>query len=754
MPFPSQFALSLELTRLLPLRTITDEAAQAIINFGRQLKGSGSDFITEEDLVLLFGRSKISFMLESSFKTLVGDGAFSTSLWEGIMLQAGPGPTVGRALREPPYLSMAVQLSLLTWLYDARALATALAEANQKRAEGRSSADPNQSLPSSNDIYGVLQACHRQTAAFDWNKLLQAVNNTLGYSNDSAHGPLPAVILQGALDMLPAVQSLPEDRMVYIRLPQADTDAWGTCPLVVWTHQVLDLTVVVRRRDQTLRFGEGATEQVIIEETSSYDEPSITLLDALGEELLDIRPEPDTESMNIDSVLRLRAKGSGNNPIFSALRGFASCVRREDKAVIEELQVITCAMSQIIAKHLYHDDSMRFGITDRDSSEFHDSTANIPATVDQHDVLEASRFLFDNPHLKQKTVDNYVLSYAYKALKSSELSIPNAFRAACHTKGVSNDHIDESWEILFPELVGLSVLNLAFAHVLNIEDCEALVLGDWSPARFGRNDLLRQVHKWDGRQNLYIAAEAWLQVISEVLIGSAEATESLPWNLVCLVSDGGWSAWLPIFAGEDPASIKSSCFYIRRGTPYRNGAWKAGVWDMGPLAAEDLKIFQCEKAEGAGQKASLRCAQKVSFEHPFCGEIEHCFVVFARFKAHEQGRKARVSRIGFRELLQDLWCARLTKRCGHRPEQESIDLPVNCATLAGFEPSVLEVDEEKLVALTAGSISARWLALVSFCGVVRSDGTKPAVFLRDNNCCFQCAMNQCFLETKPSVLIL
>lgn len=116
--FKSIFAL-VEVTRLLPVRSIVDKGTQAFMNYARQLYHSGSDVIVEEDLVQVLRRSKISTMLSSSFKTVVAESSFSASLWEGITLQAGPGPTVARALRETPYFAMVVQLSLLTWSFEA-----------------------------------------------------------------------------------------------------------------------------------------------------------------------------------------------------------------------------------------------------------------------------------------------------------------------------------------------------------------------------------------------------------------------------------------------------------------------------------------------------------------------------------------------------------------------------------------------------------------------------------------------------------
>ena len=751
MPFQNQFSLSLELTRLLPLGTYADKATQAIVNFGRQLKNSGSDIITEDDLLLVFGRSKISATLESSFKMLVAESSSNRPLFEGIILQAGPGPTVGRALRERPYFAMVIQLSLLSWSYDAGSLAIALADTLQKRAEGATSVSSIPSCPSSDAIHGVLEACLRQTSTFNWNMLLHAVAHKLGHALGVPRAPLPLVILQGAVDMFPSIQSLPQDRIVHIRLPQDEfTENWGTCPIVVWTHHILELIVIVRRKTETVRFGDGTIAQVVVEELPPRVEPGITLLDALGDELLDIRPEPNTASMGIESIARVRAQGYGNYMLFESLSGMPSCIKAEDKAVVGELQAIVCAISQLISSHLYHDDASRFDIKDRESAEFRDCTSDIRADIDHDKILKASMFLFANPDLSQRKVDNYMSSYTHHALNGRELRVPGAFRALCKMRDIDDGDTAESWDMICVQFVPLSILNIAFAHVLYLEDCTSLMLKE-NPVSLLTSDLCSQLRIWDGRRNLYVRAEAWLQVITAGIMGSRTIVDSLRWESICLVSDGGWSAWMPIFGSEDPASMKPGFVLIYHGTPCRKGVWKSFVSDL----KGDLETYGCQKVEGVGQQASLRCIREVSFANPFCGELQHHFLVSACISQYDSMGRKRSYRIGFRELQNSLWCTSLAKRCRHGLRKDPVEIPMNCATLAGFEHRVVDFDEERFVCLTAESISARWLALVTFDQAVSFiQGRKYDLLLRDSNCCFQCALDELTLKPKPSILIL
>ena len=247
MAFSSQFTLSLELNRPVPVASIMDSATQSSIKFARDLRSSGSDVVVEGDLVEIFGRCRISSELDSSFRTIITESISNTSLWEGIMLQVGSGPTLVRAFQETPYFPMVVQLSLLSWCYESGQLATAMTEVMANRLEG-APAISNPSNPSRDGILGVLKACERQTSAFNWNMMLYAVANSLEYPLDRVRRHLSSTILQGALDMFPMVRTLPEDRAVYIRIPMwHDEKDSGLCSLVVWAHNVLGLSVLVKK---------------------------------------------------------------------------------------------------------------------------------------------------------------------------------------------------------------------------------------------------------------------------------------------------------------------------------------------------------------------------------------------------------------------------------------------------------------------------------------------------------------------------
>jgi hypothetical protein len=257
MSFSSQFSLSLELTRLLPVAgTAVSAAATALMNLARELQSSGSDIVVEEDVAQVFGRNVIKPEFETLFRQKITDGGGVSPLSDllPIVLQRGPGPTVRRALRQPIYMSMVVQLSLLTATHNIDSLASGLSEALRMRTS-----DPytDTELPyvTSPALKGLLQACQDQTSGFQWPTLLNQIHKALGLENfvpytegrhtisfesrnaSNEYQALPISILQALLDMLTAVQRFYQDSIVVI------DGCRGVVTIVAWAHFVLGLTV-------------------------------------------------------------------------------------------------------------------------------------------------------------------------------------------------------------------------------------------------------------------------------------------------------------------------------------------------------------------------------------------------------------------------------------------------------------------------------------------------------------------------------
>ena len=127
MPITTQFSLSVELMKLSPVQSALTYTVESIISLARALKRSGSDILVEDDLGAIFGRARIAPSVEAHFKDIVKIASF-VPLHPGseIVLDAGPGPTVLRALKDRHYLATVIQLSFLGWMHETTSLASVL----------------------------------------------------------------------------------------------------------------------------------------------------------------------------------------------------------------------------------------------------------------------------------------------------------------------------------------------------------------------------------------------------------------------------------------------------------------------------------------------------------------------------------------------------------------------------------------------------------------------------------------------------
>ncbi|KAL8927084.1 MAG: hypothetical protein Q9208_002630 [Pyrenodesmia sp. 3 TL-2023] len=754
MAFTNQFALTVELTRLLPpIGWAANKAGNAILSRARELYHSGLDIVVEEDLADVFGRCKISPALASSFKTLVAKSSSNISLLEGIVLQGGPGPTVLRALQEPPYFAMVIQLSLLAWAFHTDYLATAIADALRKRLEGAPTLSGLPSSPDRNGVLGVLKACESQTAGFNWNMMIDAVSTTLGYRTDNAPTDIPCFVLQGLIDMFPMVQTLPADRMIHIQIPVGKKLDSGISVLVVWAHHILNLEVLVRphghkgRLGKAIRFGNSGQEQIFIEEVSPHDEASVTLLDAHREHLLSIRPEPDAdiEGNLIGSVRRVAARGWGNAILMDTCGNFPD-LRKRSEAIIQELQMVVSAFAFIIARNLIKDDN------DRD---FQEDTVGTKATqvydVDEQHLLHASRFLFDNPHITHGQIDIFVRQYTCQAF-DEHLLMPSALEAS------RIPLLSKAWNLFRRRARDLSIFMLALAHIVNLEDCENLMFAGLAFSNIAEHPLSAYLDEWKGITALPIADDAWLRAIAVPLLGHRQNVENLPWEKICLISDRGWSAWIPTLADIDPGYVRAGSLMLGRGTPCRNGIWKRGILDHTRRGCFFNFVTPPQRAESCGQATSLRCAEKVTLENPYCGEGDDQFLVSARFRTNRIQKT--LQRVGYKELHRCLWWAQVSKGCRHGGRSPgNVKLDVGCAAVAGFGNYLEHTGERILVFLTAHSVGARWLGLASlpWLSIDGEGGTGAPlrqILLRSNDCCYRCVVDEAALQAGEWFIIL
>lgn len=86
--------------------------------------------------------------------------------------------------------------------------------------------------------------------------------------------------------------NLPEDNMIYIR------SCSGFCHLLVWSHNVLHLTVLVESEDGSdQRFSEGIEAVLIVPIIPTIrSQSSVLLFDSSNEELFRLLPAPGDDS--------------------------------------------------------------------------------------------------------------------------------------------------------------------------------------------------------------------------------------------------------------------------------------------------------------------------------------------------------------------------------------------------------------------------------------------------------------------------
>ncbi|KAI4098148.1 MAG: hypothetical protein L6R37_006633 [Teloschistes peruensis] len=434
--------------------------------------------------------------------------------------------------------------------------------------------------------------------------------------------------------MLPMVQTLPGDRMIHVEIPVGKDISSGGSALVVWAHHALGLTVLVRlhgergRSETYERFGNAAVDQLSVEEVEADGVvASITLLDTQEEILLKLISESDGEEGLTSSVRRIPARGYGNFASENRIRPFLP-LRTETRAIIEILQDPTSAFAIIVARNLVK--------AETEQSIDEDNRNRTNATnyyVNEHRLIQASRFLFDVENLNRQRIEGFVAQYSADPLNYGTLARLTALDSAAGAQH-QTPSFDDYWGLLCYYATALSIFLMAFAHVTNLEDCGNLKSVDVGLVSIPTLALTRQLADWDGRDALRIPDDAWLQALAVPLVGyEAHVRRALPWERICLISDRGWSAWISTLAQHNPENTNADTITLRRGSPRRNGVWKTAIWDLSD-AVRSPAWTSPETVGSSGQFAHLRCAKKSTLDKPYCGEGEDAFIVCARLRCN------------------------------------------------------------------------------------------------------------------------
>ena len=197
--------------------------------------------------------------------------------------------------------------------------------------------------------------------------------------------------------------------------------------------------------------------------------------------------------------------------------------------------------------------------------------------------------------------------------------------------------------------------------------------------------------------------------------------------------------------------IDNGYVIVAKGIPHRNHVWKHFVAD-GPFASDPKETIHTQ-AE-AGDKIKLSCLSRVRQDKPFCGESGDTFIVSLRYLETYQEDdsneiRTNICRTGFNEMYHALQACTVTTPCDHiaNPDAE-ITLPEGCRAVADVvRIAEYTTDANVYICLTARNKHARWRALVGIEWTARQIGgdcqkTFLPVFLRGQDCCLQCALDQ------------
>ncbi|KAE8451814.1 hypothetical protein EG329_002654 [Mollisiaceae sp. DMI_Dod_QoI] len=569
MAFQNQFSLSLELTRLVPLAmTLAGKTYEAAMNLARDLQASGSDIVVEADILELFGHSRISDNISSSFRTIMSRTDPPESLSNGIFLFKGAGPTVLRALSDVPYFSTIVQCSFLTEVHDRSSLATSLTRYLGQRAEEASEDSSVRAAPSFELVRGMLQACEDQTASYGWRNQLLAVAAKLEFVEWKIYETIPEAILHGLISMLPLVQHFPEDRYIVIKSSR------GACSIIVWASLLLGLNVLVRvyLNDEVkeVRFG-SLPEQVLIEISSKYRDlaqanmksPEITLLSSSTmEELFKLKSNEDEDMLS--ATHKRPARGFAKRVIEAAVSdpewsgrighemklvsiGFALCIAKKLCIPIETQQNAEFRVDKFVQGSA----PSHFRASVPSTPEQY--TPPLPYSIQNRHILGAARILFNDETLQLRTGEEYASLYSGRSPWRIN-SPPTSVRLILKEMNFEEEDglEDIFWIPLRHKALATSLLVLAFAHIADMDSAADLPMCEIVEL-LQQSELYKALRSWDGETQIPIHESVWLQIMALFMTGQSEIVKDLKGT--CLLSNYGWSLFVNTFGASDPSYI-------------------------------------------------------------------------------------------------------------------------------------------------------------------------------------------------------
>jgi hypothetical protein len=613
----------------------------------------------------------------------------------------------------------------------------------------------------------MLQACEDQTSSYDWKGQFLAIVRMLDVgdlleNHDILHEcydmisseeyyPMPAVILRGAVYMLPMVQSLPEDRYILVQTHD------GIVTLLVWAHLILGLTVLVKF--QTMRepgierkFGDGQDQLCIVVDPSIL-QPSITLMESKSKEnYITLQPDPGEDK--IEGLIRHPVRSFGTRMLYAGFQHDSADI------IVEELKNMATAFALIIAENAVQAGDGTIPAQESSIENPHNQygrwkwsvARDAKCHISKQKILEAAKLLFDDERLQKAAIEDCTILYRRQPLVN--VQPPKSVQLAFKTVG-----IDETtgaaviWEDLLSATRTLAILILALSQVQDLAFCANLPLcfRDLSD-----HPIISQLHKWDGKSPLRLAEDAWLEAIGSLMACDERSQEEVTYSL-SMLSDRGWTICLATIGVMDPSHLEPGAVHIARGVPTRNGIRKHLVLDA-PKPRPTFKAITTlpSPVTAMSPRQQIRQAQTLF------GERGDAFVTSVRLILQKSVGPDYddVLRTGYRELAYARWTATSTVSCAHVPKLSSqLLLAPQCVAVDGFwQWAMIKQHVRIVVALTANSTAARWRALIAAAHAWRylegNDLDLDCVLLRNSACCVQCAVDQALLKVGRCLLVL
>jgi hypothetical protein len=618
---------NLELTNLAaniigPLvKTMVRLATNESIERSEAITRSGSDQSTEHKLAALIGRLRLDETLKIEFKRTVSksDQTVISKYMQDLILEAGAGPTIQQAIAssDPALLSMAAQISFLSFGHNHQSLAQAIEKAIEETLK-LSNVPENKGLDYIS-VLGVITVCQQQTAAFGWSYFYLAVEHKILESikehRDHSHRTkirrtgviqpsdipssitergLPYVILRSLLIHLISVQDFPDHRLLQLFTNR------GISTIVVWCYYILGLSVKVTCGKVDVLFGPEPFHIYVVE-CDAY-RVSASLLERVEEgEPIFTFSELDSDHQ-IESEYRLEAKGFGKKAL--ALAGVSP----------EEAEDYAHLLAAACLKH--------FNSRCKQSS-FEQLGMTTPETCICDRIAPSTLFLFDMVDFDKEKMRN-LLKAEWKMGKKL------------------TDRI--KWQ-------SYVVLIYLFARISDLRNCDeaplTLSLKAFQNLKKDNHGIYRIGDSFNGPLPDILLS---YDLFARLLRGSLYSKDSM--ERTCLISAYGWSIFFDSLDAADPADVAAGLLHLRLGVPTRLGSRRTRIVD-GPT---DVKLSSTRGEVLNNEKPMVAFWPGVwssRYTGSFIGNQDRdAFAVVQHFEWAREENKSKSWKYGFREKMQ------------------------------------------------------------------------------------------------------